>query len=49
MDRILHTLFHATFALIRAPLMMLLMASIVMSVVRHPSRQLAPVRARKPR
>ena len=49
MDRILHILFHGAFALIRVPLMMLLMASIVVSLIRNRTGQLVPVRVRRTR
>ena len=49
MDKILHILFHGAFALIRVPLMMLLMASIVVSLIRNPTGQLVPARVRRTR
>jgi hypothetical protein len=42
MDGILHAMVNGTFALIRGPLLLLLMASIVVSVARHPPGPLAP-------
>jgi hypothetical protein len=47
MDKILHAIFNGAFALIRGPLLLFLMASIVVSLVRQPHARLAPVRARK--
>jgi len=47
MDKALNTIFNAGFSLIRGPLLLLLMASIVISLVRRPRRELAPARAQK--
>jgi hypothetical protein len=44
MDKILHHIFNGAVALIRVPLLLLLMTSIVISLVRRPRRELAPVR-----
>ena len=48
MDKILHAILNGAFALIRGPLMLVLMASIVVSLVRRPSARLAPARIRRP-
>jgi hypothetical protein len=48
MDKILHAIFNGAFALIRGPLMLALMASIVVSLVRHRPAELAPARVRRP-
>jgi hypothetical protein len=45
MDKALHHIFNGAFGLIRVPLLLLLMTSIVISLVRRPRRELAPVRA----
>jgi hypothetical protein len=47
MDKTLHAIFNGAFALIRGPLLLVLMASIVVSLVRHRPAELAPARARK--
>jgi hypothetical protein len=48
MDKVLHAIFNGAFALIRGPLMLVLMASIVVSLARHRSAELAPARIRRP-
>ena len=47
MDKTLHRIFNGAFALIRGPLLLLLMASIVIALVRQRPVSLAPVRVRK--
>lgn len=47
MDKFLHSLFNGAFALIRGPLIFLLMASVVISLVRQSPARLARVRVRK--
>jgi hypothetical protein len=46
MDKVLHYIFNGAFGMVRVPLLLLLMASIVISLVRRPRRELAPVRVR---
>lgn len=48
MDKILHAIFNGAFALIRGPLMLVLMTSIVISLARHRPSDLAPARAPRP-
>lgn len=48
MDKILQTIFNGTFALIRGPLLLVLMASIVVSLARHRPAELSPARVRRP-
>jgi hypothetical protein len=48
MDKILNAIFNGAFALIRGPLMLVLMASIVVSLARHRPAELAPARMRRP-
>jgi hypothetical protein len=48
MDKTLHIIINGAFTLIKAPLLLLLMASIVISVVRRRPRELAPAPVRKP-
>ena len=49
MDKILHAIFNGAFALIRGPLLVVLMASMVVSLARHRPAELAPARVRRPR
>ena len=49
MDKVLHHIFNGAFGLIRVPLLLLLMTSIVVSLVRRPrSPEPAPARVRPP-
>ena len=48
MEKILHAIFNGAFAVIRGPLMLVLMASIVVSLVRQPPARLAAARVRRP-
>jgi len=48
MDKFLHSVFIGGFALIRGPLIFLILASIVISQVRRSPARLAPARASKP-
>jgi hypothetical protein len=49
MDKVLHHIFNGAFGLIRVPLLLLLMTSIIVSLVRRPRRaELAPARAPEP-
>jgi hypothetical protein len=48
MDKFLHSVFMGAFALIRGPLIFLILASIVVSLVRHSPARLAHARAPKP-
>jgi hypothetical protein len=48
MDKILHAIFNGAFAVIRGPLMLVLMTSIVISLARRTPTRLAPARARRP-
>ena len=48
MDKVLHHIFNGAFALIRGPLLAVLMASVVVSLVRQRPRQLARVRKQLP-
>ena len=47
MDRFLHSLFNGAFALIRGPLIFLLMTSVVIALVRQSPARLARVRVCK--
>jgi hypothetical protein len=47
MEKILHHIFNGAFGLIRVPLLLLLMASIVISLVRRPPGRLEPAPGRK--
>ena len=48
MDKILHAIFNGAFALIRGPLMLVLMTSIVVSLARRSPARLVPARVRRP-
>lgn len=48
MDKVLHHIFNGALGMIRVPLLLLLMASIVVSLVRRPRGELAPAQVRKP-
>ena len=48
MDKLLHYIFNGAFGVIRVPLLLLLMASIVISLVRRPRGELEPAQAHKP-
>ncbi|HVV60163.1 MAG TPA: hypothetical protein VHD14_00250 [Pseudolabrys sp.] len=47
MEKIVKTILKAGFVLVKGPLLFILMVSVVLSVIRHPPRRLAPVRVRK--
>ena len=48
MDKTLHAFVNGAFALLRGPLIFLILASIVISVARHTPARLARARIRKP-
>jgi hypothetical protein len=49
MDKVIHSLFNGAFAVMKGPLLFLLLVSIVLALVRHPPGRLAAVRVRNPR
>ncbi|HZQ13013.1 MAG TPA: hypothetical protein VFB31_09420 [Pseudolabrys sp.] len=48
MDKALHSIFNGLFTAIKGPLLVVLMASIVISLIRQRPRRIAPAHARKP-
>jgi len=48
MDKTLHSLFNTAFALIRGPLIFLILTSIVIAVARHKPARLVRAHARRP-
>jgi hypothetical protein len=48
MDKIVNSILTAAIAVLKGPLFVLLLVSIVVSLVRHPTRRLVPARPRRP-
>lgn len=48
MEKTIHALMHGTFNVMKGPLLLVLLLSIVVSLVRHPPGRLLAARARKP-